>query len=964
MRRAWRIPVFPLVATLLTVSVAVLVTIAAFRPLPSGGGRAGFGDMMPGALSRHLERFQTLPAQGGQSPAGPESAAADNIFQRAYPDDDIPLSRLNQARGDFDALVRRGFRNRNGQPGIWTTLGPSDAVYPFFSLRTSGLYVPNEYAAGGRTTSMAIDPNCRQGHCRLWIGAAGGGIWRTKDALQPQPDWEYISGAFAINSIGSITLDPNDSSGNTIWVGTGEFNACGSGCVAGVGLYQSTDGGDTWMGPIGRSVFDGRGVGSIAVKPGNPNTIYAASGRALFGHSSVCCAGAVTLIPGAAVWGLYRSTDAGATWTLVHNGAATVAGCSDPTTVANNLTPCSPRGVRRVEIDPSNPDILYATSYARGAWRSSDGGTTWAQIFAPIASGPATGFTERPEIAVSKLPNGKTRLYLGIGTSGSPASQLYRSDDVATGVPVFTLLSNPDPASSGYGAFNYCASQCWYDNFVYSPVGHPDLVYVLGSYQYGETGNISNGRGVVLSTDAGATFTDMTMDATDPVHPNGIHPDQHVIVVNPNDPFQFFEGSDGGVVRTSGEFADVSSDCDTRSLPQPALSRCQQLLSRVPTRIESLNNGLTTLQFQSLSVNPADVDVVQGGTQDNGTWQTNGSRIEWTETMIGDGGQSGFDPANSHFRFHTFTSSEVDVNFSDGAVADWNWVSDSFFIAGADPFAAFYVPAISDPRVSGTMYVGTGHVWRTKTGGIGSMTVDEFRSHCNEWTGDFAVLCGDWVKLGNSTSAGRLTSTTYGTDKIAAGSNNYVAAVQRSAADSSTLWAATSAGRVFVSTNADAEPAGVVAFTRIDTVSQPNRFVSGIFIDSSNPNHAWISFSGFNATTPATPGHVFEVVYDPGAGNATWTDRSYDLGDIPITGVVRDDHTGDLYISSDFGVKRLEGGDTSWALAAPGMPNEEVAGLTIATDKRKLFAASHGLGAWLLNLATDQETDSSKNKDN
>src|SRR5580692_11240520 len=141
MSREWRIPVFPLVATLLTVSVAALVSITALEALPSiHDQRADIGDMLPGALSRHLERFRTLPVQGGQSSAGPASAAADNIFQRAYPDDDIPLSRLNASRDDFDGLARRGFRNRNGRPGVWTTIGPSDALYPFFSLRTSGLY--------------------------------------------------------------------------------------------------------------------------------------------------------------------------------------------------------------------------------------------------------------------------------------------------------------------------------------------------------------------------------------------------------------------------------------------------------------------------------------------------------------------------------------------------------------------------------------------------------------------------------------------------------------------------------------------------------------------------------------------------------------------------------------------------------------------------------------------------------
>ena len=67
--------------------------------------------------------------------------------------------------------------------------------------------------------------------------------------------------------------------------------------------------------------------------------------------------------------------------------------------------------------------------------------------------------------------------------------------------------------------------------------------------------------------------------------------------------------------------------------------------------------------------------------------------------------------------------------------------------------------------------------------------------------------------------------------------------------------------------------------------------MSGIHIDSTNPNRAWVSFSGFNAATLATPGHVFEVVYNPATGDGAWTDRSYDFGDIPVTDIVRDDQT-------------------------------------------------------------------------
>jgi hypothetical protein len=274
-------------------------------------------------------------------------------------------------------------------------------------------------------------------------------------------------------------------------------------------------------------------------------------------------------------------------------------------------------------------------------------------------------------------------------------------------------------------------------------------------------------------------------------------------------------------------------------------------------------------------------------------------------------------------------------------MADWNWIGDPIYgHAGTQ----FYVPIISDPTVSRTMFAGTGRtVYRTKTWGMGTMTLAEFRGHCNEWTGDFAVVCGDWQELGSV----RLTSGTWGDRNGGA-----VAAIERATSDSSTAWSATTTGRVFISRNVDADPATAVTWTRLDSLSSvdPNRFVSGIFVDPANANHAWITYSGFSASTPSTPGHVFEVTYDPQNATATWVDHSYDLGDIPASDVVRDAATGDLYVSSDFGVYRLASGTTTWVSAAPGMPNVEVTGLTYVATDRKIYAASHGLGAWVLNL--------------
>jgi hypothetical protein len=329
--------------------------------------------------------------------------------------------------------------------------------------------------------------------------------------------------------------------------------------------------------------------------------------------------------------------------------------------------------------------------------------------------------------------------------------------------------------------------------------------------------------------------------------------------------------------------------------------------------------------------------------------------VLWENTMIGDGGQSGFDVAIPEFRFHNFTNASVEVSFDSGDIGKWIWTADPIY-----PGGEFYAPVISDPVVSKTLFAGNHKTaYRTKTAGLGTMTYAEAQQHCNTWTGDYTVVCGDWAELGPV----RLVDAAWGTKP---GGN--VAAIERTKANTSTAWAATTTGRVFISQNVDAEPTVVVvdpptsfppshavatnvSWTRLDDdlATSPNRFVSSIYVDPADGNHAWVSYSGFDANTPGTPGHVFEVTYNPATSTSTWVDRSYDWGDLPVTDLVADSN-GDLYASSDFGVSRLVAGTTSWTLAATGMPNVEVAGLTIVPEKRRLYGASHGLGAWALTL--------------
>jgi len=246
------------------------------------------------------------------------------------------------------------------------------------------------------------------------------------------------------------------------------------------------------------------------------------------------------------------------------------------------------------------------------------------------------------------------------------------------------------------------------------------------------------------------------------------------------------------------------------------------------------------------------------------------------------------------------------------------------------------------------MYTGFQHVWRTFDNG-GSQAYLE--ANCPEFTVSFDnPACGDWVPLGGSN--GDLTTSFWGDRDSTLGLPPIVSQVERFAGDTGTLWAATDSGRLFVTYNANVANQASVTYTRVDSLASndPERFISSIYIDPANKNHVWVSYSGYNAHTPSTPGHVFEVTFNPGGPSATWTDRSYDLADLPITDLVRDDKTGDLYASSDFGVMRLANGGTSWTEAGTGLPKVEVSALTIVPNARLLYAATHGRSAWKLNL--------------
>ncbi|MDQ2906370.1 MAG: hypothetical protein M3Y81_22855 [Chloroflexota bacterium] len=859
--------------------------------------------------------------------------AQQQYDDRAYPNKYVTYDQVIGANNAFQTVAKHPFALRqSGQ--AWQSIGPDTTNVPGVVT-----YTGHATTISGRITALAVADSCTPKSCHIWLGAAGGGIWQADNGISQNPNWHSTNNGIASQAIGSITIDPNDKSGKTLYVGTGEPNGS-SDSEAGVGLYKSTDGGKSWHLVVGSvAAAKDRSIGAVAIDPKDAKHIYIGTDVARHGSSSVN--GGRFTPPHAPVIGLYESRDGGKTFSLVFSQGSDVVNPGSP-----NGSDFFRGGVtkilfNRVGIPAGQPSQIYFSMFDYGLFRSANG--SFEQVFASAGGGSvANSAGSRTEFALA--PNhGTLRIYVG-DTDGVTAN-LYRVDNAnvpattltdGTNNPGWTLLSNPNPGTPGFASYNFCNAQCSYDMWVASPPGRPDTVWLGGSMQYAEifTANPpSNGRAVQRSTDAGVSFTDMTDDAQTP--PVGLHPDQHAVAFASSNPDIAFMGSDGGIVRTGGNFTDTSAQCATRGLSGADLADCQMWLKAIPTRLYSLNAGLQTLQFQSLTVNPKDPkhDVI-GGTQDNGTLAYSGDPNNWLESVGGDGGQSVIDVGNPKVRMHTYFGPNGDVNFHGNSPTGWDFMAAPLLASGEA--ASFYVPLIGDPQVSGTMFVGLEHVWRTQDNGGSQAFLD---ANCSEFLPTVPTTCGDWVPLGPN-----LVDTTFGTDK----SGSYVVATSRAPSDHSTLWTATRRGRLFVSSNADA-PAGSVTFTRIDTAAQPNRFISGIAVDPHDTNHAFVSFSGYNAYTPATPGHVFDVKYNPTTGKATWKDISFDLGDMPITSIAYDGQDGSLYASTDFGVMKLMHGN-EWDPAASGLPPVAVYGLTISESGHLLYAATHGRGAWRLKL--------------
>ena len=244
------------------------------------------GNGSPGTATHRLMKPQAQYGLASRNEASdkeraedPTAAAVQDYSNRAYPATDVPFRLTVNAKNAWAKIKSQGNKNA---AGAWTLAGPSTANFPAI-LTFSGA----AYTTSGRVTALAIDPVCSNRRCTVWVGAAGGGVWRTDNALSGSgAKWTFVSGSFATNAIGTLTYD---SSTGTLYAGTGEPNASGD-SEAGFGIYKSTNRGDTWVQLAANTsvplmpttcgdapayngpAFNGRAIGSIVVS-GNPTHV-------------------------------------------------------------------------------------------------------------------------------------------------------------------------------------------------------------------------------------------------------------------------------------------------------------------------------------------------------------------------------------------------------------------------------------------------------------------------------------------------------------------------------------------------------------------------------------------------------------------------------------------------------------------------------------------------------------------
>jgi uncharacterized repeat protein (TIGR01451 family) len=351
--------------------------------------------------------------------------------------------------------------------GAWSAIGPNPVGQ---YQRSDSKLVP----MSGRIGALAIRPSSG----RIILGGAQGGIW-TYDGSA----WSPRTNDQETQAIGALAVAPSDDA--VVYAGTGEGALSGD-SYYGNGVLRSTDGGTTWS-HVSGDYFQGVSISRIVVDPRNSGHLYAAVLRGRGGSRRV------TVQPHSR-YGIWESTDGGASWTL-RREVDEAHGATD------------------LEIDPQDPSVLYASFLSDAIYKSTDAGKTWSPIMNFGLSSPDFSRSDvRFGLSLSHpSPGGDGVLYAGFpwtDADGAHSSRLWKSTN---GGASWTLLPAGDdgPKGEADAVDNYCDIQCSYDNVVEADPHNPDVIFAAGEYGYDLH---PQSGGVFRSDDGGQTWKNLGWD--------------------------------------------------------------------------------------------------------------------------------------------------------------------------------------------------------------------------------------------------------------------------------------------------------------------------------------------------------------------------------------------------------------------------------------------------------------------
>ncbi len=444
---------------------------------------------MPTRAERETDRLERalLHAEAG-SPAAIKlqtkldriEAAAEGRPQPGFPDEYNRLLYEMKIPADRTAPdYEPGYRQRELKKARGVMRAPDKAIV--WQSRGPG-------NVAGRARDLIVHPSDPSGQT-WYIGSVGGGVWRTTDGGGA---WTALTDAMPTLAVSTLVMAPSDP--DRFYAGTGE-SFYSVDVMNGNGILRSDDRGQTWT-TLAATLDDPRfnNISRIIVSPSDPDLLLASAtvGRYKGGIEPTS--------------NIFRSTDGGASWTVVHTETGTGV-FGDPR-------------ILQLVADPADFAVQYATVYGQGILKSTDAGLTWGYFNTGI-----TDLTGRFEMTVSHLNSN----YLYAASQGSGHSELWVSwNGGATWNETFESGSEP----------NWLGSQGWYDNTIVCHPTDPAIVYVGGLQLWGiDLGSVGS-----------------TSRTSWPLASYGFpHPDHHGLkIVEPSGGGWFLVGTnDGGVQRTS-----------------------------------------------------------------------------------------------------------------------------------------------------------------------------------------------------------------------------------------------------------------------------------------------------------------------------------------------------------------------------------------------------------------------------